>query len=110
MYSFVPVAQLPKDSPHKFDTFLETLVDDLANLYIEGEEVFFKAQVEGHSPSNDTAVLQVLPILLTADFKAHAEVGLTNAGGLNGCRRCHVTGTLCISTQPLLLWKFSILL
>ena len=28
----------------------------------------------------------------TADSKAHAEIGLTTAGGHKGCRRCYVSG------------------
>ena len=28
-----------------------------------------------------------------SDSKAHAEIGLTTAGGYKGCRRCNVSGT-----------------
>ena len=35
----------------------------------------------------------VVPILVTADSKAHAEIGLTTAGGHKGCHRCFVSGT-----------------
>ena len=34
-----------------------------------------------------------LPLLVTADSKAHVEIHLTTAGGFKGCRRCNVTGT-----------------
>ncbi len=92
VYSFVPVWQLPKDSPHKYDAFLQPLLNDLIDLYIEGQEVFFKRGIEGYSVPDDTPLLRVVPLLLTADLRAHAEVGLTSAGGFKGCRRCHVAG------------------
>lgn len=39
VYLFIPVSQLPRDSPHKYDAFLQPLVEDLMDLYIEGQEV-----------------------------------------------------------------------
>ena len=92
MYSFIPVSQLPEKSPHKYDAFLEPLIDELTTLYIEGQEVFFKSSVEGHSEPDATSTLRALPLLLTADMKAHAKVGLTGAGGFKGCRRCDLEG------------------
>jgi len=53
------------------------LVEEIENLFIHGEEVFFKAEVEGFSPPNDFSTLCLLPLLVTADSKAHAEIGLT---------------------------------
>ena len=93
VYSFIPVNQLPRDAPHKYDAFFEPLVEEIENLFINGEEVFFKAEVEGFSPLNDFPTLRLLPLLVTADSKAHAEIGLTTAGGYKGCRRCNVSGT-----------------
>ena len=92
VYSFIPVSQLPEKSPHKYDTFLEPLVDELASLYINGQQVFYKSSVEGYCGRDDTPTLRALPLLLTADLKAHTEVGLTGAGGFKGCRRCHLEG------------------
>ena len=92
VFSFIPVSQLPRDSPHKYDAFLQPLIEELIDLYVDGCEVFFKSAVEDFSPPNDTPKLRVLPLLLTADLRAHAEIGLTSAGGFKGCRRCHVEG------------------
>lgn len=92
VYSFIPCDQPPKDAPHKYDAFLEPLVNDLTDLYIDGKEVFFKLDIDGYSPPSDSAPLRVVPLLLTADLKAHAEVSLSSAGGLHGCRRCDVGG------------------
>ena len=38
-------------------------------------------------------------MLVTADMKAHAEIGLTSAGGRKGCRRCEVVGEYVASKQ-----------
>ena len=93
VYSFIPSDQLPRHAPHKFDAFLEPLVNEIKDLYIDGAEVFFKSPVSGYSPACDTAVLRVVPLLFTADLRAHAEIGLSSAGGRKGCRRCNVVGT-----------------
>ena len=50
----------------------------------------FRAAVPGFSPPSDFPTLRVVPLLITADSKAHAEIGLTTAGGRMGCRRCMV--------------------
>ena len=56
-------------------------------------EVFFSKAVEGHSPSNDNALLRVVPLLFSGDMIAHSEIGLVTHSGYKGCRRCYVTGT-----------------
>ena len=93
VYSFIPTDQLPKGCPHKFDAFFRPLLHEIEELYISGSEVFFKSAVAGHSPANDTAVLRLVPLLFTADLRAHAEIGLYSAGGRKGCRRCELIGS-----------------
>ena len=93
VHSFIPVNQLPNNAPHKYDAFFESLLKEIEDLYIHGEEVFFKAEIEGISPSNDFPTLRVLLLLITADSRAHSEIGLTAAGGYCGCRHCTVIGT-----------------
>ena len=92
VYSFIPVSQLPKDTPHKFDAFFEPLIREIEELFIEGEQVFFKDGVPGFSSEDDFPTLRLIPLLATADSKAHHEIGLTSAGGMKGCRRCTVSG------------------
>lgn len=92
VYSFIPADQLPTDSPHKMDAFLEPLISEIEDLYMNGLEVFFKSEVHGFSPANDCALLRVVPLLCTADLRGHSEIGLTSAGGRKGCRRCEVVG------------------
>ena len=92
VYSFVPVSSLPSKYPHKYDAFLLPLINEIEDLYIHGEEVFFKTSIPDFSPPEDFALLHVLVLLVTADSRAHSEIRLTSAGGLHGCRRCKVTG------------------
>lgn len=51
------------------------LFHELEDLYIDGQEVFFHSKVCGQSPEDDTACLRAIPLLATADSKAHAEIG-----------------------------------
>ena len=49
-FSFTPVHQLPCDCPHKYDAYLEPLVKELEDLYINGMEVYFHLSVpEGNN-------------------------------------------------------------
>ena len=91
VYSFIPVHQLPRSAPHKFDAFFEPLIEEIEDAYMNGVEVFFKMSVD-QSHVNDVTTVRVLPLLITADSKAHAEIGLTTAGGYRGCRRCFLSG------------------
>ena len=92
VYSFVPVSRLPSKYPHKYDAFLKPLIEEVEDLYINGEEVFFKSGIPNVSPPEDFALLRMLILLVTADSRGHSEIGLTCAGGLHGCRRCKVAG------------------
>ena len=91
VYSFIPTDQLPTDSPNKLDAFLKPLIDELEELFI-GEEVFFKKQIPGVCEESTCPTLRVIPLLVTADSKAHHEIGLPSSGGHRGCRRCQVGG------------------
>ena len=66
---------------------------EIEDLFIDGEEVLFNADIEGISPSDDFPTLRVVPLLITADSRAHSEIGLTTAGEYCGCRRCTVMVT-----------------
>ena len=76
-------------------------------LYMDGQKVFFKHAVPEYSPANDNPVLRAIPILASADMKAHPKIGLTTSGGKNGCQRCTVVGD-CVFKASLLLWKFPV--
>lgn len=53
---------------------------------------FAKKDVDGvvNSLEGDLVTIRLIPLLLTADMKAHGELGLVNVSGYNGCRRCTV--------------------
>ena len=92
-----------RDCPHKMDAFLMPFFQELKeDLYIDGQELFYSAEIPGYSPANDIACIWVVPLLATADSKAHAEMGLTAAGGIKGCWRCNVT------SRSLLLWGYAV--
>ena len=57
VYSFVPVSRLPSKYPHKYDAFLMPLIEEVEDLYINGEEVFFKSGIPNVSPPEDFALL-----------------------------------------------------
>ena len=50
VYSFIPSYQLPRDCPHKYDAFLEPLMEELEALYIDGMEVLFSKSVDAYPP------------------------------------------------------------
>lgn len=90
VYSFIPSYQLPRNCPHKYDAFLQPLLEEIEELYINGSEVVFAKSVDDY-PSNDICTLRLIPLLFTADMIAHAEIGLVSCSGYKGCRRCDVT-------------------
>ena len=95
IYSFIPTDQLPRDAPHKYDAFFKPLIEKLEYLFIEGEQVFFSKQIPELGDEDPFPTLRAIPLLITADSKAHHEIGLTSACGQRGCRRYQVTWSLC---------------
>ena len=77
---------------HTNDVFFKPLIEELEYLFIEGEQVFFSKDIPELSNKDTFPTLRAIPLLITADSKAHHEIGLTSAGGHKGCRRCHVQG------------------
>ena len=47
------------------------------------------------APEEDNCVLRAIPLLLTADSKVRAEIGLVKSGGYSSCRQCTVPGVYC---------------
>ena len=91
VYSFIPVHQLPTGNLHKLDAFFEPLIEDLCSLYIDSEQVLYaKKDFVCSEGEESTPTLRVIPLLLTADMIAHAEVGLVCSSGKSCCRRCMV--------------------
>ena len=75
VYSFIPVSQLPRDAPHKYDAFYELLIKEIEELFIKGKEVLYKAAaVPGRSRKDDFLTLHLMPLFMTADSKARHEI------------------------------------
>ena len=49
-------------------------------MCVYGQGIFFKPATQGINGSNDTANVCDIPLLVTADIKAHAEIGLETLG------------------------------
>ena len=96
VYSFISTDQLPRDAPHKYDAFFEPLIDELEYLFIEGEQVFFSKTIPELNSDDSCPTLRAIQLLITADSKAHHEIGLTSAGGHKGCRRCQLCGVYVV--------------
>ena len=56
VHSFIPTDPMPTDSPHKFDAFLEPLINELEELFI-GEEVFFRKAIPEVCNENTCLIL-----------------------------------------------------
>ena len=81
VYSFVPVHMLPHDAPHKYDALRKCTL--LVHVWLEGE----------------FPTLMVIPHFVTADSKAHSEIGLTNTRGYRGCCCCFLGGTYILEKK-----------
>ena len=85
VYSFAPTSYIPEHIEHKFDAFLEPLVDELKQLYAYGTEILIEEEI---SVGNDISVqpgryqVHVVPLLGTADIKALQELVLYASGKL----------------------------
>ena len=91
LYSFIPVSQLPRDSSHIYDAFLQPLIEELTCI-LTVVKCSSKVLLKSSSQLTIPPKLRVVLLLLTADLRAHAEIGQTSAGGFKGCRHCHVEG------------------
>jgi hypothetical protein len=94
-----PTDQLPKDAPHKYGAFFEPLIDELEYLFIEGEQVFFSKTISEFNSDDPCPTLRAIPLLVTADSKAHHEIGLTSAVEHKGFRRCQVCGVYVVEKR-----------
>ena len=79
----------------------------LNHFFCMANKCFLKSAVLGYSNNNETATIHVLPLLVTADMKAHAEIGLSCAGGQKGCRRCKIVGEYVLSCKHYYYGNFS---
>eukprot|EP00731_Ephydatia_muelleri_P034483 Em0062g6a len=71
---FVPSYLLPNKCPVSLDPFLEPLVTEVLDLFINGIEVDYAAEVAG-IPSGK-ALIRCMLLLWTGDYPAQSEVGI----------------------------------
>ena len=89
---FVPSHMLPKKRPNALDPFLEPLISEIENIFIDGYEVEYVGDFP-HLPAGNI-VVRVLLLLWTGDYPAQCEVGKFIKGGILTCRRDKVKGTI----------------
>ena len=83
VYSFAPTSYIHEHIEHKFDAFLEPLVEDLKQLHAYGIEIVIEEEID---VGNDISVqpgryqVHVVPLLGTADIKALQELVLYASG------------------------------
>eukprot|EP00731_Ephydatia_muelleri_P032750 Em0024g294a len=87
---FVPSYLLPNKCPISLDPFLEILVKELEDLFVNGMEVEYTGSSEGLPPGK--IVIRCILLLWTGDYPAQAQVGKFIQGGIRPCRRCNVVG------------------
>eukprot|EP00731_Ephydatia_muelleri_P004055 Em0002g231a len=81
---------LPNKCPISLDPFLEILVKELEDLFVNGMEVEYTGSSEGLPPGK--IVIRCILLLWTGDYPAQAQVGKFIQGGIRPCRRCNVVG------------------
>ena len=90
---FVPSTFVPNDVPECFDPFLEPLMNDLSNGFIDGFQVPYPSTlaVRNYEPG-EMLTVRVLLLCWTADHPGHCEFGKFLNQGKCGCRRCKLVG------------------
>ena len=85
VFSFVPTCYLPEGVVHKFDAFLEPLIEQIADLFINGVDINLEEPlaINGDVIPSGPHTVRCLMLLGTADMKAHAEMILYAGGRSN---------------------------
>ena len=90
---FVPNNSVPNDVPERFGPFLEPLMNDLTNGFIDGFQVPYPAvlTISNYEPG-EMPTVRVLLLCWTADHPGQCEFGKFLNQGKCGCRRCKLSG------------------
>lgn len=81
---FVPCYIVPKKRPCALDPFLEPLVRDLEDSFIQGTDVKYAGDIDGQN------IVRCMLLLWTRDYPAQCEVGKFINCGILPCRRHHL--------------------
>ena len=89
---FVPLCFVPNDVPECFDPFLEPLMNDLSNGFINGFQVPYPTEltISDYEPG-EMPTVRVLLLCWTADHPGQCEFGKFLNQGKCGCR-CKLIG------------------
>ena len=68
VYSFAPSSYIPEGITHKFDAFLEPLIEELKNLYVHGIEVVIGEDIDlgNYVVAAGTYTVRMILLLLKA--------------------------------------------
>ena len=83
--------QVPKRRPCALDPFLEPLIKDLEDSFIEGNKVNYAIEINGCNAVE--TIVRCMLLLWTGDYPAQSEVGKFINCGILPCRRHHLRGT-----------------
>ena len=83
VYSFIPTHLLNEGIPHRMDAFLEPLIEEITDLFLNGIQVHVPETIDcsNFSVSQGNYNVRALLLLGTADLKAHQEI-ILYAGGI----------------------------
>ena len=89
---FVPCFQVP-NLPNRLDPFLQPLMNDLCEGFIEGYKVNYPKgiTIPGFEPSNEE-IVRLLLLVWTAYHPGQCETGKFLNQGKCACRRCKLVG------------------
>lgn len=87
---FVPSNLVPTDNPNSLDPFLQPLVREIKDGFIDGYEVEHKGGLPGFQ--TEKVLIRHLLLCWTGDYPALCEVGKLLNGGVSPCRRCKLKG------------------
>ena len=89
-FSFCPSSNLPEGIVHKFDAFLEPLIEEIKHYYIQGFDVNIEDPIVVNGYRIPCGIYKIR-CLGAADLKAHQEMVLY-AGG----KTCHVNSAFLV--------------
>jgi len=90
---FVPCHKVPNKRPCALDPFLEPLIRDLENSFIEGTKVKYARDIGGCSGNAGETIVRCMLLCWTGDHSAQCEVGKFINCGILPFRRHHLRGT-----------------
>jgi len=90
---FVPCTSIPSDLPEGYDPFLQPLMNDLCDGFIDGFDIQFPQDIKiDNYETNANEIIRVLMLCWSGDHPAQCEIGKVLNQGKCPCRRCKLIG------------------